>query len=140
MAPLNKLNRLFLGIFLSDTCVLDDHIDHAENGTVENVFYCKHCEIYEKETRRRELIASLIMARHLESLKHIGWSTCFFWGSTSKDDESVIEEMAENELDNIASIVNTSNFDEYVEERNIGLTTELFITKTSTRTIVERVA
>ena len=80
------------------------------------------------------------MARHLESLKHIGWSTCFFWGSTSKDDESVIEEMAENELDNIASIVNTSNFDEYVEERNIGLTTELFITKTSTRTIVERVA
>lgn len=135
---MKKLNRLFLGIFLSDTRVLDDHIDHAENGTVENVFYCKRCEIYEKETRRRELVASLIMARHLKSLKHIGWSTCFFWGSTSKRDESVIEEVAENRLDT-ASVMNTSNFGECVEECDVGLTTELFITKTSTRTTVERV-
>jgi hypothetical protein len=141
LAPLNKLNRLFLGIFLSDTRLLDDHIDHAENGTVENVFHCKRCEIYEKETRRRELVASLIMARHLESLKHIGWSTCFFGGSTisSKGDESVIEEVGENKLDNIASVMNAGNFDECVEECNVGLTTELFITKTSTRTTVERV-
>jgi hypothetical protein len=139
LAPLNKLNRLFLGIFLSDTRVLDDHIDHAENGTVENVFHCKRCEIYEKETRRRELVASLIMARHLESLKHIGWSTCFFWGSTStKDDESVIEEVADNRLDNTSSDMNTSNFDECAEKCNVGLTTELFITKTGTRTTVER--
>ena len=138
---MNKLNRLFLGIFLSDTRVLDDHIDHAENGTVENVFYCKRCDIYEKETRRRELVASLIMARHLESLKHIGWSTCFFWGGTSKGYESVIEEVADNRLDNIASVTNTctSNFEECVEECNVGLTTEFFITKTSTRTTVERV-
>ena len=80
------------------------------------------------------------MARHLESLTHIGWSTCFFWGSTSKDDESVMEEVAENKLDNIASVTNTSNFDECVEDCNVGLTTELLITKTSTRTIVKRVA
>ena len=103
------------------------------------MFYCKRCDIYEKETRRRELVASLIMARHLESLKHIGWSTCFFWGSTSKGDESVIEEVAENRLDNIPSDINTSNFDECAEKCNVGLTTELFITKTGTRTIVERV-
>jgi hypothetical protein len=81
------------------------------------------------------------MARHLESLKHIGWSTCFFWGSSiGKGDESVIEEVAENKLDNIASVImNTGNFDECVDECNVGLTTELFITKTSTRTTVERV-
>ena len=141
LAPLNKLNRLFLGIFLSDTRVLDDHIDHSENGTVENVFYCKRCEIYEKETRRRELVASLIMARYLESLKHIGWSTCFFWGSHSsrKGDESVIEEVAENKLDNVPSDMGTSNFEECEEKCNVGLTTELFVTRTSTRTSVERV-
>ena len=140
LAPLNKLNRLFLGIFLSDTRVLDDHIDHAENGTVENVFYCNRCEIYEKETRRRELVASLIMARHLESLKRIGWNTCFFWGSSDKDDVSVIEEVAENSLDNMPSDMNSSNFDDEcgVEKCNIGLTTELFITRTGTRTTVER--
>lgn len=136
---MNKLKRLFLGIFLSDTRVLDDHIDHTENGTVENVFHCKLCEIYEKETRRRELVASLIMARHLESLKHIGWSTCFFRGSTNKNDESVIEEVAENKLDDIAFVMNTSDFDECVEESSVGLTTELFITRTSTRTTVERI-
>ena len=79
------------------------------------------------------------MARHLDSLKHIGWSTCFFWGSTNKVDESVIEEVAENRLDNIPSYSNTSNFDERVEKCNVGLTTELFITKTGTRTTVERV-
>jgi len=84
------------------------------------------------------------MARHLESLKHIGWSTCFSWDSTiaqkaGKEDESVIEEVVENELDNIASATNTSNFDEcHVEECNIGLTTELSITRTSTRTRVQR--
>lgn len=136
---MNKLNRLFLGIFLSDTRVLDDHVDHVENGTVENVFYCKRCENYEKETRRRELVASLIMARHLESLKHIGWSTCFFWGSSDKRDESVIEEVAENRLDSISSDMNSSNFDdECVDKCNVGLTTELYITKTGTRTTVER--
>ncbi|KAF8813015.1 hypothetical protein BYT27DRAFT_7231085 [Phlegmacium glaucopus] len=85
LAPLNKLSRLFLGIFLSDTRLLDNHIDHAENGTVENVFYCKRCEIYEKKTRRRELVASLVMARHLESLKHIGWSTCFSWDKPAQE-------------------------------------------------------
>ena len=90
LAPLNKLNHLFLGIFLSNTRVLDDHIDRADNGTVEIVFSCKRCKFYEKKTRRRELEASLIMARHLKSLKYIGWSTCFFWDSTfAEKDESV---------------------------------------------------
>ena len=79
------------------------------------------------------------MTRHLESLKHIGWSTCFFWGSHSKGDESVIEEVAENRLDNNASVMNSGNFDECVEECNVGLTTEFYITKTSQRTTVERV-
>jgi hypothetical protein len=144
LAPLNKLNHLFLGIFLSNTRVLDDHIDHADNGTVENVFSCKRCKIYEKKTRRRELEASLIMARHLKSLKYIGWSTCFFWDSiiTEKDNESVtvLDEMAKNMLDDVASAMKTSNFDQgRVEERNIGLTTEFFITRTSTRTTVKRI-
>ena len=149
LAPLNKLNHLFFGIFLSNTRVLDDHIDHAdngtvENGTVENVFSCTRCKIYEKKTRRRELEASLIMARHLKSLKYIGWSTCFFWDSTitEKDDESVtvLDEMAKNMLDDVASAMKTSNFDQgRVEERNIGLTTEFFITRTSTRTTVKRI-
>jgi hypothetical protein len=51
-----------------------------------------------------------------------------------------VEEVAENKLDNIPSNMNTSNFDECVIEKcNVGLTTELFITKTGTRTTVERV-
>jgi hypothetical protein len=149
LAPLNKLERLFLGIFLSDTRLLDDHIHHEdeEGGTVENVFNCRRCsEIYEKKTRQRELAASLVMARYLKSLKHIGWSTCFLWDGTitqkaGKENESVIEEVIENELDNIASVVSTSNFDDqcHNEECNVGLTTELSITRTSTRTTVERV-
>ena len=143
LAPLKKLNCLFLGIFLSDTRVLEDHIDHTDNGTFDNVFYCNPCEIYEKETRRRELVASLIMARHLASLKHISWSTCFFsGGSNHEEDDAVIEEeVAENILDDVASVMNksTGNFDECVEECNVGLTTELLITKTSTRITVERI-
>ena len=63
----------------SDTRALDDHIDHGENGAIENVFYCKR--IYGKETRQRELAASLIMARHW-----MGYM--FFWGGASKDDQS----------------------------------------------------
>jgi hypothetical protein len=124
-------------------------MNHAENGTVENVFYCNGCEIYEKKTRRRELQASLIMARHLKSLKHIGWSTCFFWDSSTttleagkNDDESVIEEVAENKLDDAASAMKTSSLNKWHAEQrhpNVGLTTELFITKTSIRTTVQRV-
>ena len=52
----------------------------------------------------------------------------------------MIEEVAENRPDDTASVTkNTSNFDECVDECNVGLTTELFITKTSTRTTVKRV-
>lgn len=123
-------------------------MNHAENGTVENVFYCNGCEIYEKKTRRRELEASLIMARHLKSLKHIGWSTCFLWNSTTtqeaskNDDESMIEEVAENKMDDVASAMKTSSLDEWHAEQrhpNVGLTAELFITKTIMRTTVQRV-
>ena len=137
-----------MGIFLSDSKLLDDHIHHGEMsfGTVETVFDCGRCEIYEKKTRQRELTASLMIARHLKSLKHIGWSTCFFWDSirtqkAGKEDECVIEEVAENELDNVASAMRTSNFDDqcHDEECNVGLRTELLIIRTSTRTTVERV-
>lgn len=146
LAPLHNLRRLFLGIFLSDTNLLDDHIHHEDDGTVKNVYNCRLCKAYEKKTRRRELTASLIVARYLKSLKHIGWSTCFFWDSktaqeASKEDESKMEEVAENELDNIAIPTSSGNFDHqcYDEECNIGLTTELFITRSSTRTSIERV-
>ena len=84
-------------------------------------------------------MASLIMARHLESLKHIGWSTCFFLGIASKGDESMIEEVAENRLDDIPFDMNASNFYVCGEKCNVGLTTKLFITKTGTRTRVERI-
>ena len=139
--------RLFLGIFLSDTSLLDGHIHHEENGTIENVFDCKRCEVYAKNTRRRELTASLVIARHLKNLKHIGWSTCFLWDSTvagqaGREDETLIEEVAKNEVDNIASTTSTNNFGDqcHDEECNVGMTTELFITRTTTRTTVERVA
>ena len=51
----------------------------------------------------------------------------------------MIEEVAENRLDNFPSDMNSSNSDdECVEKCNVGLTTELLITKTGTRTTVER--
>ena len=64
-------------------------------------------------------MASLIMARHLESLKHNGWSICFFCGSTSEDDESVIEEVAENRLDNFAYAMNSSTSLAQAISRNV---------------------
>lgn len=141
--PLDKLQRLFLGILLSDSKLLDDHVDHQENGTLGNIFDCGRCRVYEKKARERELAASLVMAKHLKSLKYIGWSTCFFWDRTiaqkaDTEDGSVIEDVAGNELVDIASSTrSTSNSTN--DQRNVGLTTELLITRARTKIIVERV-
>lgn len=83
------------------------------------------------------------MAKHLKSLKYIGWSTCFFWDRTiaqkaDTEDGSVIEDVAGNELVDIASSTrSTSNSTN--DQRNVGLTTELLITRARTKIIVERV-
>jgi len=58
------------------------HMAHATQhlpptNTVETVYNCAYCARFIKATKERELLASLIIGRHLVSLTDIGWSSCF---------------------------------------------------------------
>ncbi|KIM44796.1 hypothetical protein M413DRAFT_48103, partial [Hebeloma cylindrosporum] len=81
LAPLKNLTRLFLGIYLSRSGMLDMHMAHGKDSlkpnTVETVYNCARCARFIKETKQRELVASLVIGKHLESLAEIGWSSCF---------------------------------------------------------------
>ncbi|KDR67617.1 hypothetical protein GALMADRAFT_231803 [Galerina marginata CBS 339.88] len=82
LGPLKNLTHLYMGIFLSQTDLLDLHINHGTNDdirpvTFETVYNCARCERFRTSTKQGELLASLILAQHLESLKYIGWSSCF---------------------------------------------------------------
>ncbi|KAH9479735.1 hypothetical protein JR316_0008330 [Psilocybe cubensis] len=83
LAPLKNLTDLFIGVFLSRSNLLDLHITHAKSNIdmdqlfVAAIALCPLCEIHRKPTKEAELTASLCLARHLDSLKRIGWGTCF---------------------------------------------------------------
>ncbi|KAF9485527.1 hypothetical protein BDN70DRAFT_847856 [Pholiota conissans] len=83
LVPLKNLTHIFFGIYLSPSDMLEMHTTHAPDDTtcsitVESVYNCAQCVIiYEKLTKQRELLTSLIVAHYLESLKTISWSSCF---------------------------------------------------------------
>ncbi|PPQ94426.1 hypothetical protein CVT25_002517 [Psilocybe cyanescens] len=83
LIPLKNLTHLFIGFFLSRPDLLDLHINHTVDNTdikqifVEAIAACPRCDIYRKITKTNELVASLSLARYLDSLECIGWSSCF---------------------------------------------------------------
>ncbi|KAI0917854.1 hypothetical protein AcV5_002686 [Taiwanofungus camphoratus] len=87
LRPLKKLTNVFFGIFLSDLDVFLTHILHREviqlvlTADINMACGPDSCFIcagdYAAEVRARELIASVSVARILESLETITWSTFF---------------------------------------------------------------
>lgn len=70
--------------------------DSLKPNTVETVYNCARCARFIKETKQRELVASLVIGKHLESLAEIGWSSCFAKGGLegsckSNDEDNVLE-------------------------------------------------
>ncbi len=63
--------------------MLDSHISHSwkelemKPTTVETIYNCVRCARYETSTKKRELLASLLIAHHVESLRAIGWASPF---------------------------------------------------------------
>ncbi|OCH96316.1 hypothetical protein OBBRIDRAFT_809230 [Obba rivulosa] len=95
LQPLQKLEHLHLGIFLSGLDAFDQHLLHAEleHRLLQFVMehdhardfelpfgldFCHKCaEEHACEVRTRELYAGAAMATYLESLKTITWSSYF---------------------------------------------------------------
>ena len=90
LAPLRKLEHLFLGVFLSDSDVLGCHLDRCASVVISSPrtgsyssppFNPNQCVICLAEhsitVRERERLASDLFGAMLPSLKTIGWSTYF---------------------------------------------------------------
>ncbi|OBZ74201.1 hypothetical protein A0H81_05878 [Grifola frondosa] len=91
LKPLKKLEHLYLGIYLSDLDVFHRHLVHcaidilsspAKPGTHSKPpFAPDECVIciarHATDVRARELLASALVARTLQSLKSIAWSSYF---------------------------------------------------------------
>ncbi|KAG6826011.1 hypothetical protein H0H93_016896, partial [Arthromyces matolae] len=79
--PLEHLEHLHLGVFLSDDSLLSTHISHVMEELnsphdVQNWSDCRQCMTgVVSDVRRRELDASIIIGRRLKALKTIGWSS-----------------------------------------------------------------
>ena len=90
LKALGKLEHLFLGVFLSDSDVLNCHLDRCATVVIcsprsgaysSPPFGPNQCAICLAEhgaiVRERERIASAVLGKLLPSLKTIGWSTHF---------------------------------------------------------------
>lgn len=86
LAPLRNLIHLHLGIFLSDSDVFYNHLDHAGDfqfpptQEVTKPYApdrCERCEGFAESVRQVELVAAAAIASHLASLESVTWSTWF---------------------------------------------------------------
>jgi len=149
LAPLKKLSRLFLGVYLSPADLLDLHMGHGREGdmgispiTVETIFDCSRCQKYRRTTKQRELLGAFVLARHLESIKTISWSSCFglyTYNGRRLENENDVEGSAFLEWD--ISYGKPSLQDE-AHEPKAGfqeLRTDLIVKKCATRIKVTRI-
>ncbi|KAF4619133.1 hypothetical protein D9613_005569 [Agrocybe pediades] len=93
LAPLSKLSKLFLGLYLSPSDLLGQHIHHGQAGvrcthickrediSVYSVYDCFSCHDYKRVTKENELLATHILAGYLASVKTISWNACFTYRS-----------------------------------------------------------
>ena len=149
LVPLANLSRLFLGIYLSPSGMLDSHMVHGKKdslkpNTVEAVYDCVRCARFIKSTKEHELVASLIIGRYLESLAEIGWSSCFnakdaFHGCKSNDENNVLEASLEHESEAGIAVSEALITRRKYDCRNHHLKTTLNIRKMCGRIKVTRV-
>lgn len=78
--------------------MLDSHINHSwkelemKPTTVETIYNCVRCARYENPTKKRELLASLLIAHHVGSLRTIGWASPFGNPCAALNDARVAED------------------------------------------------
>ncbi|KNZ77414.1 hypothetical protein J132_05521 [Termitomyces sp. J132] len=83
LKPLEHLEHLHLGLFLSNDSLLSSHISHIMEGDtsqpqplLRDWSECRRCfDGAAADIRRRELEASIVVGHKLKSLKTIGWSS-----------------------------------------------------------------
>jgi hypothetical protein len=83
---------LYLGIYLSDAFVLEEHITHVDGdlggrGFIARLPSCPVCEDPLQEARKRETVVSKFLASTLSSLVKIRWDTLFL-PSAKKNEEN----------------------------------------------------
>lgn len=82
LAPLDKLENVYFGIYLSDAYIFEEHVAHADNprggrAVLADLSVCPPCEGFLKETQERERVAAKILAKALPSLLMVRWDTLF---------------------------------------------------------------
>jgi hypothetical protein len=79
---MTKLEYLYLGLYLSDAFLIEDHVDHTNpdlggRGALSSFPMCKECGEFREETEKRERLVSLELSKALPSLITIRWDTLF---------------------------------------------------------------
>jgi hypothetical protein len=86
---MTKLEKLYIGLYLSDTDILEEHITHSDEscggrGVLRLFPSCVACGRFREETQRRERVVSLALSKALPSLTTIRWDSLFNpWESES---------------------------------------------------------
>ncbi|XP_006462137.1 hypothetical protein AGABI2DRAFT_118999 [Agaricus bisporus var. bisporus H97] len=91
LAPLEHLEDLYLGIYLSDASLLEEHLTHADGDLGGRDFitclpYCHMCKDLLRGMRERETLVSKTLASNLSSLVKIRWDTLFLPPVTKKEE------------------------------------------------------
>ncbi|KAF7770654.1 hypothetical protein Agabi119p4_6628 [Agaricus bisporus var. burnettii] len=91
LAPLEHLEDLYLGIYLSDASLLEEHLTHADGDLGGRDFitclpYCHMCKDLLQGMRERETLVSKTLASTLSSLVKIRWDTLFLPPVTKKEE------------------------------------------------------
>jgi hypothetical protein len=116
--------------------------DSLSTNTVETVYNCARCARFVKITKQGELLASLIIGRHLESLAKIGWSSCFsMYGlcCNGNHEDNVLEASIQHESE-VGSVLSEALITKTkCDCRNHRLKTTLDIRRMCGRIIVTRI-
>ncbi|KXN87680.1 hypothetical protein AN958_08317 [Leucoagaricus sp. SymC.cos] len=92
LVPMTKLEELYLGLYLSDTDVLAEHVNHSDEirggrGVLSLFPSCETCGKFREETQRRERQVSLAFLKAFPNLMTVRWDT-LYPPSTSQNPES----------------------------------------------------
>ncbi|KAG6861259.1 hypothetical protein C0995_002067 [Termitomyces sp. Mi166 len=122
LKPLEYLEHLHFGIFLSDDSLLSSHISHVmQEETLQPVLQdwseCRRCffDGAANEIRRRELKASIVVGQKLKTLKTIGWNSL-----VAGDTGPVRVEQYINSDNTIEDVADQSQDEEDDEEEHIA--------------------